>query len=151
MINFKPAKKASLLDFFHETEIYDETLSSSKNMSERRIEHIKVLANKVQESLVEGFDKSGGGNDQIEKLKKAFSDRIAILNYNNLETMKESLSGTFLGLMIILGLSQKVHGSDYWESKKGWSDYKNWLDNMNQNIYVFDEEVKKILNTNAKA
>lgn len=150
---FNSAKKASICDFFNESDfVYDETISGSyKNVAELRLARIKKLAYKVQKSLIEGFNKTGGAGEKLEKLGTAFNDSIDNLDYGNLETVKESLSGTFLGLMIILGLSQKVHGEHYWSKEKGWDDFDSWLSSMNKNIYALDEEVKKLLNTQVKA
>ncbi|MCK4265202.1 hypothetical protein KAW80_02470 [Candidatus Babeliales bacterium] len=150
---FKAATKSSLLDFIKDSDfVNDDKVSSSlKSLSEYRLEYIKMLAQRVQDTLLEGFDKSCGDQNEIENLKNKFDRNIKKLNYGNLEQMKESLSGTVLGLMIILGLSQKVHGSDYWPAERGWKDYEVWLKSMNKNIYAFDEEIKKLLNAKAQA
>ena len=149
---FFPAKMAYMRDFFkNNTDFIYDDLIEHKTVAEYRLNYIKKIAKKVQLSLLEGFDKTGGSSEKLEKLGQALNEKINSLDYSNLEVVKESLTGTFLGLMIVLGLSQKIHGEDYWNKQKDWQDFNEWLASMNENIYELDEEVKKILNSSIKA
>lgn len=157
-IQFKAARKASLSDFFKDKSlisdqsVYDDTLDFGlKKASEQKLDYIKKLAINVQGSLLEGFRKSGCKKEKVEKLKSVFAQKLSDLNYENLEYMSESLTGSFLGLMVVLGLSQKINGSDYWSNDRGWKTFDRWLEKINKNIFELDEEVKSIFGRPAKA